>query len=1038
MEKTIPFSGSDPNTKVVYRIFASSMKETRWSMMSLRKLLRCGIMVLVIFSLCSRVVAQQHTFRQYSTKDGLAQSQVRAMAQDAQGYLWFGTLGGASRFDGKLFTNYALSEGLPDPQVSAMVRDGRGVLFIAAGNALVHYVADRPVVEVLPPQTNGTRILGLAADGNGHIYLGSDGGGMYVRDSTGIRALPGFPADTASNVRSVMSLQDGRLLIGLRNGLLVWDKGVCKQVKVGDSDPKAINALAEGHDGTWWVGTVFDGLYRIDRDGTQVEFDEENGLLRNNVRCLLVDDQDRLWVGTKFGLNLLENGRFKVFTIHQGMPNDNITSAFQDEEGNLWFGTDGAGALRYAGDRFVTYTVKDGLCSDLVMNITADAQGDLWLGTYDNGICRMDGMAMISTLDGLPNNTIWCGHKARNGDLWFGTSEGLVRLVDGVVHALPATSGLARRPVLSLNEGPDGRLWCGLREGLAVLSPDGSVELLPDAGRSIRNMARDKAGNLWLATELGLVRYRGNNFKRYTKEQGLSDNTVFCLLVDREDRIWAGTANGLSCMDHGTLRTFKLAPDFGSNYVNLLVGSHGGRIWIGTNNGLFILHPDSLLAGTGVPEHITLNEGLRSLEFNLNAGYLDERGRLFLGSSGGLVFHDPQRSQGEGMLAPPKTRITGIRSFLQPTDWSGQSSGADANGLPIGLYLAYRRNHLTFDYIGICLSEPDQVRYRYRLEGFDQDWLPPTDARFASYSNLTQGTYSFQVMSSVKNGEWSEPVGFSFQITPPFWLRWWFFVACILLLSAILYGVLRYRANIRERAERTRQLMLRSRMLQLEQQALNANMNRHFVFNALNSIQYHINKQDKATASRYLSSFAKLIRKNLDASENDTTTLAEEIERLELYLLLEHMRFKDKFEYRIKVEPGVDLHQAQLPAMMLQPYVENSIWHGILPMDGNGTVTITISAIADDRVRVRISDNGIGFEKSMGAKADTPADHISRGIEITKGRADVLRKLDLTDIRITGPMDQVDPKTGVRQGTEVTIDLPVMDRSKRVLGGFAS
>ncbi|MBK9764080.1 MAG: histidine kinase [Flavobacteriales bacterium] len=1003
-------------------------------MMSLRKLLRCGVLVLILFHPYSRVVGQQHAFRQYSTKDGLAQSQVRAIAQDAQGYLWFGTLGGASRFDGKIFTNYALSEGLPDPQISAMVRDVRGVLYMAVGNALVHYVADKPVVEALPPETNGTRILGLAADGNGHIYLGCDGGGMFVHDSTGIRALPGFPADTASNVRSVISLQDGRLLIGLRNGLLVWEKGLCEQVQVGDSNPKAINALAEGHDGTWWVGTVFDGLYRIDRDGEQVEFDEENGLLRNNVRCLLVDDLDRLWVGTKFGLNLLENGRFKVFTIHQGMPNDNINSAFQDEEGNLWFGTDGAGALRYEGDRFVTYTVKDGLCSDLVMNITADARGDLWLGTYDNGICRMDGMALVSTLDGLPNNTIWCGLMDRKGDMWFGTSEGLIKLVEGVVHALPAASGLARRPVLSLNEGPDGRLWCGLREGIAVHSPDGSVELLPEAGRSIRNMARDKAGNLWLATELGLVKYSDGNFQRFTKDQGLSDNTVLCLLVDNKERVWAGTANGLSCMDHGKLQTFKLAPDFGSNYTNLLVGDNNGRIWLGTNNGLFILHPDSLLVGRGMPEHITLNDGLRSLEFNLNAGYVDDRGRFFLGSSGGLVFHDPQRWQGGGRLAPPKTRITGVRSFLQPTDWSVQSTGTDVDGLPNGLHLAYRRNHLTFDYIGICLSEPDQVQYRYRLEGFDQDWLPPTDARFASYSNLTQGTYSFQLMSRVKNGEWSAPVGFTFEITPPFWLRWWFFAACILVLFGLGFGILRYRRTLRQRAERTRQLMLRSRMLQLEQQALNANMNRHFVFNALNSIQYHINKQDKATASRYLSSFAKLIRKNLDASENDTTTLAEEIERLELYLLLEHMRFKDKFEYRITVEPEVDLHQAQLPAMMLQPYVENSIWHGILPMEGTGTVMITISAVGNDRVRIRISDDGIGIEKSMVAKADLPADHISRGIEITKGRADVLRKLDLTDIRITGPMDQIDPQTGKRQGTEVTIDLPVMDRSKRVLG----
>src|SRR6185369_7263109 len=150
-------------------------------------------------------------------------------------------------------------------------------------------------------------------------------------------------------------------------------------------------------------------------------------------------------------------------------------------------------------------------------------------------------------------------------------------------------------------------------------------------------------------------------------------------------------------------------------------------------------------------------------------------------------------------------------------------------------------------------------------------------------------------------------------------------------LAGIAWGVMRYRHIRRERREKTRQLMLRSRMLQLEQQALNANMNRHFIFNALNSIQYYINRQDRIAANRYLTSFAKLIRKNLDASQTDTTTLAEELSRLDLYLVLEHMRFKDKFRYTITIAPAVDTYRVELPAMMLQPYVENSIWHGILP-----------------------------------------------------------------------------------------------------------
>ena len=208
--------------------------------------------------------AQQHAFRQFSTKDGLAQSQVRAMAQDELGYLWFGTLGGASRFDGRQFVNYALSDGLPDPQVSAMVRDANGTLIMGSGSALVYRAKDKLVVEHLPQTSQGARVMALVADERGNTFVGTDGGGVFLRDSAGIKPLPGYPNDTASGVRSLLLLRNGRLLIGLRNGLIVWDRGNSREIKVGSDEPKAINALAEGRDGSWWVGTVLDGLYRID------------------------------------------------------------------------------------------------------------------------------------------------------------------------------------------------------------------------------------------------------------------------------------------------------------------------------------------------------------------------------------------------------------------------------------------------------------------------------------------------------------------------------------------------------------------------------------------------------------------------------------------------------------------------------------------------------------------------------------------------------------------------------------------------------
>lgn len=991
---------------------------------------------------CFAAAGQQHAFQQITTRDGLAQSQVRAMAQDADGFLWFGTLGGASRFDGAVFESRSVQDGLPEAQVSAMALAADGTLWLGSGNAIVRVAGRRLRAETVPGTDRGARVLALAAGPDGALFIGTDGGGVHLRDARGLRPLPGYPAD-APNARCLLRLSDGALLVGHRNGLLRCADGRCTAIPVGDAEPKLVSALAEAADGSWWVGTLGSGLYRIAADGALLEeHDEETGLLQNNIRCLLLDDRGRLWVGSKLGLNVIEGGRTRTFTVHQGLPNDNIQCAYQDSEGNLWFGTDGAGALRYLGDRFVTFTVKDGLCSDLVMSITADERGDLWLGTYDNGLCRMDGMAMITTSDGLPNNTVWCGLLDREGGLWFGTSDGIAHVVNGIVQRPKGPPPLAGSRVFALHQDEEGRIWCGTRDGLYAYAPDGSATRIGDEGqgpsRAVRAIIADGGGGLELASDDGYYRYSSGRFTRIGPEQGLSDLTALCLLRDAAGRTWVGTANGLTCLSDGRARIIRLAQDFGSNYINFLRADAEGAIWAGTNNGLFRFQPDSLLAKPGACRRISESDGLRGLEFNLNASHAWSRNRLLFGSASGLVLYQPAATAQRPVHAPG-IRIQAVRSFLQPSDWKGLCDSLGADGLPQGLHLSHRRHYLTFDYAAGAFGRPEAVRYRYRLLGLDPDWLPPTDARFASYTNLPHGQYTFEVMAAVDDGPWSAPASFSFRIDPPFWARWWFFLLAASTAALAAFGIHRYRAARRERREKTRQLMLRSRMLQLEQQALNANMNRHFVFNALNSIQFHINRQDRATASRYLTSFAKLIRKNLDASQSDTTSLAEELDRLELYLKLEHMRFKDKFRYSISTDPEVDSQSVRIPAMMLQPYVENSIWHGILPMEGQGHVSIDVRLnAARDHVTIRIEDDGIGVNQSLDAKRGTEADHISRGIEITKGRADVLRKLSLADIRIDGPRER-QPLNGERsKGTVVVIELPLQPADKKFVTSLQS
>lgn len=992
-------------------------------------MLRAAALCTGAFLLSYRPAAQQHAFMQITPRDGLAQSQVRCMAQDGAGYLWLGTLGGASRFDGHSFVNYSLQQGLPDAHVSAMVAGADGTMWLAAGQELLMVQGGR--VRSMGPQVpQGGRILTLALQADGSIILGTDHGTVVRHHEGRSEALPGIAPEELGAVRALLPLNDGSLWVGAEEALLLCKDGSCHVVEEGGMAPASISGLARDGNGRVWVSTFGEGAYSVDPGGGITNYDEEQGLLQANVRCVLVDDRDRVWLGSKFGLNMVEDGRMRSFTIYQGLPSDNIWSAFQDREGNLWFGTDGSGALRYAGDAFVTFTVTDGLCSDLVMTMVADADGDIWLGTYGNGVCRADGMAMITTVDGLPNNTVWSSLRDRRGRLWFGTSDGLAVVERGQVLPLPPAAALRGHRVLALHEDPKGNIWCGTRDGLAKVSPDGALtqHVEPGPGRSVRSIRSAADGTLWMGTEQGVVVMRDGGFRSFPTMAGSSPVPVLCLLFDATGRLWAGTTNGLAWLDGDVMQHVGLGPDLGSNYIDLLLLDKMGRVWAGTNNGLFSFDPGSLVREPDAFEHIGTNEGLRSLECNLNAAHMDARGRLFFGTAAGLVLHDPAKLHRQAGTMPPVIHITGLRSFLKETDWSPYSEGLDARTqLPVGLNLPHGRHHLTFDYAGISLAAPGRVRYRYRLLGMDEDWLPLTTDRSATYSNLPPGDHVFEVMAMGSGGAWSEPARFRFGIEPPFWSRPWFFLLCALAAAAMVWLVMRYRERIRARRERTRQLMLRSRMLQLEQQALNANMNRHFVFNALNSIQSYINRQDRATANKYLSSFARLIRKNLDASQNDTTTLAEELQRLELYLVLEHMRFKDRFRYEFKVGTEVHVDRVRLPAMMLQPYVENAIWHGILPMERQGCVSVEVSLLDPGYVRVRIVDDGVGVEQSMSRK-ERDADHISRGIEITKGRADVLRKLDLADIRIEGPR-QLHGAEGASVGTEVLIDLPLDEKT---------
>ena len=408
---------------------------------------------------------------------------------------------------------------------------------------------------------------------------------------------------------------------------------------------------------------------------------------------------------------------------------------------------------------------------------------------------------------------------------------------------------------------------------------------------------------------------------------------------------------------------------------SLTFGKTQNEIWAGGNQGLNYLDI-SKYKTTGKKTIIQFGkqEGFSGVECNAG-NYVDPDGSIWFGTVYGLIKYDPNEYIENN--SESKISITNFRLFYNDTVLANNT------------HLAYKDNNITFNYSGICLTNPAKVKYSYILEGFEKNWSPSSKERSATYSNLQPGTYTFKVISCNNEGLWNKtPATFTFTIDRPFWKTWWFILTsvCIILLALVLS--IRYRIRQIKHREK-RKTELNKKIANIESQALRAQMNPHFIFNTLSSIQHYISNNDTDAALKYLSKFAKLMRRIMDNSKQQMIPVAEEIKALDLYLELEVMRFDKKFEYKISVDKSIDQNYDRIPSMIIQPYVENAIIHGLLPKEGAGKIFINLQR-QDETIMCTIEDNGIGREKSKEFKKNRVQQHKSMGMSITQERLDIL------------------------------------------------
>jgi ligand-binding sensor domain-containing protein len=971
--------------------------------------------------------AQHYNFVSYSTESGLAQSQVRSIAQDQNGYLWLGTLAGLSKYDGKKFVNYSIQNGLIDNQIFSLAADRKRGLWIGTMGGINYFDGEKfssfPFKEDMAENITNA----IIQEKNGDLWIATDGSGICRFNGRSFEYFTEKNGIPDNNVRGLCIDEKGSIWIGTRSGICYYDGKAFQKLDTGSIMPENISHVFIDKNKKIWMSTFGEGVFSY--DGKKfTHYLESDGLINNWIRSAMGDSDGNIWFASKFGLSRYDGKRFLNFTEADGLPVDNTNILFEDQERNIWIGSEGKGLCKFLGETFTYLTVNDNLSSNMVLSITEDKNEDLWFSTFGKGITRKSGTVttVYRTQDGLNNNTVWASLRAKNNDLWFCTSDGVSRWDGQRFSNYSLAEGLSAKIVYSGYEDHLGNLWFGTTKGISVFDGQRFTNYLNGAdngAKDVTSIAEDHSNRMWFTTKNGLFKLEKGQFTRYTAANGLSNNNLFSLVVDKQDHLWIGSRVGINYYDGKNFSRILVDDIFNSNNIWFLLLDKKEQLWIGTNSGVFVLDAPEYVSTKKIKlRHYTIFDGLPGMECNQNAAFEDHSGNIWMGTTEGVIKYDPNIRDFHSGPSKPIIHITGVRLFFKDTNWTKVTNDIDpVTLLPKNLKVRYQTTHFTFDYIGIKLSNPGSVRYMYMLEGFDDTWSVPSDANFATYSNLPSGKYTFKVMAGDLMGNWNTtPAEFHFEILPPFWTRWWFVSLCALAFLGILWAIYRIRVNEIRKKHQTQQLEFKSKLMVLEHQSLNSSMNRHFIFNALNSIQYYMDREDKFSAHKYLSRFAKLIRMNLDSSMSNLVSAADEIERLDLYLQIELMRFEDKFEYKISIDKEVDIESIEIPPMLLQPYVENSILHGILPSGRMGRIDIKVEQKSEQQIVFSIEDNGIGIEESKTRKAAKKSTHVSRGTSITTQRIQLLGAMNNIKISINGPFEVKGPQNQVL-GTKVEL-----------------
>ena len=1042
-----------------------------------------GILLLLIINIITQTAFAQAPplqFQHLTDAQGLSHNRVWSITQDKYGLIWIGSQDGLNRLDGYKVDVYRKEPGnknsLPGNYVRCLFTDTHGTVWIGTSNGLAFYDYRSNSFESFFQDTTdenslpGNSISVIKEDVHGMLWIGTNTGlcSFDVKNKRFQRFLPDRHSNSISSnhIRDIDFAPDGTMWITTGKGLNRLDLSTMRFTSFFH-DPKdtttlsgnILTQIAMDKDGNIWTSvneSIF--LECFNTKTYQVRhyriFTEKQSHIPNNTpRDIFIDKKGRLWVGTdQAGLYLFlpDKNIFYQYKANILDPNkmqsNTVVGMYQDKSNMIWLGTY-AGAERFNPDesKFILYRPNSitslALANNSVQAIAEDPSYGLWIGTF-NGIFILDRQTgaytnyqfNISDPHTLSNNVVQSLCRDKRGNMWVGTMGGL-NLFDTVHKRFRRfytkkddVRGIAF--VLSIVSCKNGDLFFGGQGGLSKFDfKNDSVHHLSD--ETVTVIFEDNREILWIGrgggnggAGSGLLRWNRSTGKRerfsniVDDTSSLPSNSIGSIAQDHNGVIWIGTGAGLSSFNETTRKftTFSVKNGLPNAQVGQLVVDDKNRIWMSTNGGISMLN-ESRTKFT----HYDPADGLQGRDFGRTAFKTNDGYLCYGGRNGFNIFH-PDSLRINNFI--PQVILRRIMIFDE--ELKMDSSFTELKTLK----LSYKQNFFSFEFASLNYDHPEKNQYAYQLINFDKKPVLNGTNRVFSYTNVPPGNYTLKVTASNNDDQWNK-AGFELEliIIPPFWATMWFKTIVALVLAGSVLLFFRLREN-RIKKEQARQTAINKQIAEIRMIALRGQMNPHFIFNSLNSIQHFITTRDKEEALNYLSKFSKLIRKILENSRENTVSISNELQLLELYIQLEQLRFSNKFDYHIAIDERVDTENTEIPPLLIQPYIENAILHGLVNKNGKGDLWFSLER-NNGLLICKIEDNGIGRARAQEIEQGKVSRHKSLGIKVTEERISGLFELldykmevvteDLFEIKQTSE-EKPQPS-----GTRVTISIPVKE-----------